>query len=141
MNDQEFVDQAMAFINDDCDYLADHERMSKEDERKLMQYEQREFIALIAEMRILQKEYFKSRDKSILSKCVRIEKQVRNHLLSHPENSNQHIFILVSSMMDLQRDYFQSRTIDILRKSKVAEVALDKFLQDFQPKSKQTSLF
>jgi len=42
MNDQEFVDQAMAFINDDCDYLADHERMSKEDERKLAEYERRD---------------------------------------------------------------------------------------------------
>lgn len=100
-----------------------------------------EFISLVVEMRSLQRVYFKSRDKNTLSKCILIEMQVRNHLVSHPENSNQHIFILVASMMDLQKTYFQSRTIEILRKSKAAEVSLDKFLQELTATTKQTSLF
>jgi len=42
MTNQEFLAQAMAFVNDDNDYLTDHERMSEEDERKLAGYERRD---------------------------------------------------------------------------------------------------
>jgi hypothetical protein len=62
--------------------------------------------------------------------------------------TNQEFISLVAEMRILQRQYYKIRTvdklasIDILRKSKAAELAVDKAIQQVQSTSnKQTSLF
>ena len=43
---------------------------------------QQEFTAAVAEMRLLQKNYFKTRDRAILEACKSLEKKVDTYLES-----------------------------------------------------------
>lgn len=53
----------------------------------------------------------------------------------------QEFIAAVAEMRSLQREYFKSKSIDILRKSKAAELQVDRAIQEFTSTSKQTSLF
>ena len=99
-----------------------------------------EFISLTVEMRLLQKQYFKSRDKSTLKECVLIENQVREEALYFPENHDKNLVSMVLIMMEFQQMFFTHRTIDILRQSKAAEIAVDKAIAEMTS-HRQTSLF
>ena len=54
--------------------------------------------------------------------------------------TEREFYELVYTMRSLQKQYFKSKSIDILRKSKAAEPAVDKAIQEFI-EYKQTSLF
>lgn len=58
----------------------------------------REFTLAVAEMRLLQKAYFKSRDRIILSACKSKEKQVDSYLSSFdlPTEEQRQLKILLN---------------------------------------------
>lgn len=51
----------------------------------------KQFVAAVKEMRIAQKEYFRTRDKEILRKAKALEKQV-DELLAKYDNSQKDLF-------------------------------------------------
>ncbi|MCA2830096.1 MAG: hypothetical protein IM560_19010 [Pseudanabaena sp. M085S1SP2A07QC] len=54
--------------------------------------------------------------------------------------TEREFYELVFNMRSLQKQYFKSRSIDTLRQSIVAELTVDKAIQEFI-EYKQTSLF